>query len=173
MADEERTATLIAIAMEDALLAQEALLATVRLQRRGHLELEDAAIVAREAGGRIRVQETKDITAGQGALTGSWWGLLGGLLAGGPLVGAALGAAMGGIFAKMRDIGLKDAEIQAMGDELAEGEAALLLLVEDGHLVHGLAELRRFRGRLLKTTCPEPTAERLAEALAVDPWHWG
>lgn len=172
MGDEETRSTLIAIAMEDPMLAQEALLASIRLQRRGHLELEDAAIVAREAGGRIRVQETKDLTTGQGALTGSWWGLLGGLLAGGPLVGAALGAAMGGIFAKLHDIGLRDEDIQAMGDELAEGEAALLLLVEDGHLVHGLAELRRFRGRLLRTTCPEETNERLREALAVDPWGW-
>jgi uncharacterized membrane protein len=168
-----RTSAFLAIALPDPLLAQEALMATVRLQARDRLKLEDAAIVGKDDDGKVRVQETRDITTTQGAMAGSWWGLIGGLLAGGPLVGVALGAALGGIFAKVRDIGIKDEEIQALGEEIRPGEAALLLLVEDGHLVHGLAEMRRFHGRLLRTTCPDDTAERMREALSSDPWSWG
>lgn len=169
---DERTSRLVAIAVDDPLLAQEGLLAAMRLVRRGHLELEDAAIIAKEEGGRIRIQETRDTRPGQGAASGGWLGMLAGFLLGGPalLVGAALGAAAGGIFAKLHDIGIQDEEMQQLGDELPEGHAALLLLVEDVHLFHARAELRRFTGRLLHTTCDEDTAQSLRDALVTDPY---
>ena len=100
-------ATLWAFTLAHPLLAQEALLATMRLQARGHLEMDDAAIVHKAGGGRVRIVQTKDVSTSQGAISGSWWGLLAGLfIPGGPLLGAALGAAVGGIFAKMRDLSL-------------------------------------------------------------------
>ena len=174
MSDErtERTSSLVAIAMDDPLLAQEGLLAAMRLVRRGHLELEDAAIIAKEDGGRLRIQETRDTRPGQGAASGGWLGMLAGFLLGGPalLVGAALGAAAGGIFAKLRDIGIQDEEMQRLGEDLPEGHAALLLLVEDVHLFHARAELRRFAGTLLRTTCDEDTAQSLRDALVMDPY---
>ena len=166
------TANLVAIAVSDPLLAQEGLLAAMRLVRKGHLKLEDAAIIAKEEGGKVRIQETRDTTTVQGAVQGSWWGLLGGLLVGGPvgLAGIAIGAAAGGIFAKMRDIGIQDEQMQQLGEELAEGEAALLLLVEEAHVFHAVAELRRFAGRLLHTTCDDQNVERITGALSTDPW---
>ena len=172
MSDDGRTSSLVAIALDDPLLAQEGLLAAMRLVRRNHLQLEDAAIVFKEEGGKLRIQETKDASPGQGAVSGGWLGMLAGLFIGGPalLAGAALGAAAGGIFAKLRDIGIQDEEIQRLGEELPEGHAALLLLVEDAHLFHARAELRRFPGRLLHTTCDEVTAEQLREALQDDPY---
>lgn len=176
MSDTEVPATssnLVAIVLPDALLAQEALLASFRLVARGHLQLEDAALVAKDEGGKVKVQETKDTPTVQGALSGSWWGLLGGLLvAGGPigLAGAAVGAAAGGIWAKLRDIGIQDEQMQDLGAQLRDGETALLLLVESAHVFHAMAELRRFHGRLLHTTCDDATAERISESLAGDPW---
>lgn len=171
MAD-DRTSSLVAIALDDPLLAQEALLATMRLVRKGHLELEDAALIFKEEGGRIRIQETRDTRPGQGASAGGWLGMLAGLFVGGPalLAGAAIGAAAGGIFAKLRDIGLQDDEMNKLGEELGEGHAALLLLVEDAHMFHARAELRRFPGRLLHTTCDEDSAASIEEALAADPF---
>lgn len=167
-----RTSALVAIAFDDPLLAQEALLAAMRLVRRDRLELEDAAIIAKEGGGRLRIQETRDTRPSQGAASGGWLGMLAGLLVGGPalLAGAALGAAAGGIFAKLRDIGLQDHEMKQLGEELGEGHAALLLLVDHAHMFHAKAELRRFPGRLLRTTCDEETAASLREALASDPY---
>lgn len=169
---DERTSNLVAIAVDEPLLAQEGLLAAMRLVGRGHLELEDAAILVKEASGRLRIQETRDARPGQGALSGGWLGMLAGLLLGGGalLVGAALGAAAGGIFAKLHDIGIQDEEMRRLGEELQEGHAALLLLVEEAHLFHARAELRRFSGRLLHTTCDEATAASLREALEADPY---
>jgi len=172
VADDDLTSSLVAIAVDDPLLAQEGLLAAMRLVKRGHLKLEDAALIVKEEGGRLRIQETRDTRPSQGAYSGGWLGMLAGILLGGGalLVGAALGAAAGGIFAKLRDIGIQDEEMQRLGEELPEGHAALLLLVEDAHLFHARAELRRFPGRLLHTTCDEVTAEQLRTALAVDPY---
>jgi uncharacterized membrane protein len=164
-------ADLYAFAFDHPLLAQEALLAAMRLQARTFLALDDAAIVHREADGRVRIVQTKDVTAAQGALTGSWWGLIAGLFVpGGPLIGAALGAAVGGLFGKLRDIGIDDDHMKRMGDDLSPGESALFLLVKDCHQARALHEISRFPGRLIYATGPEDVVEQIRDRLAVDPW---
>jgi uncharacterized membrane protein len=165
------SADLWAFVFDGSLRAQEALLATMRMVGRKQLELEDAAIVTR-VGNRIRITQTRDVTAGQGAMGGAWLGILAGLFLGpgGPLVGGALGAAAGGLFGKLRDYGIDDDRMRAMGEDLADGEAALFLLVEDCHRVRALHEVSRFPGRLLATTADEALAATVRDALAVDPW---
>ena len=175
-ADEETVApgtTLWAFTLSHPLLAQEALLAAMRLQARGHLGLDDAAIVHKTDGGRVRIVQTKDVSTGQGAISGSWWGLLAGLfIPVGPLIGAALGAAVGGIFAKMRDIGIDDDQMREMGEQLTEGESALFLLVTDCHQARAMHEVGRFEARVLHSTAPADVVEQVRERLAVDPWAW-
>lgn len=163
---------LVALAFDDPLKAQEAMLAALRLQRRGRLRLEDAAIVTRTSGGRVRVAQTKDLTPGSGAVSGSWWGLVAGLFVGNPLLGAALGAGVGGLFGKLRDLGIDDDQMKELGEQLPEGHAALFLLVADCHFVACLAEVRRFDGSLLHTTVDTVTERKLAEALAVPTGTW-
>ena len=164
-------ATLWAFTLGHPLLAQEALLAAMRLQARGQLELDDAAIVHKTEGGRVRIVQTKDVSTGQGAISGSWWGLLAGLfIPGGPLLGAALGAAVGGIFAKMRDIGIDDDQMKQMGEQLDEGESALFLLVTDCHQARAMHEVGRFEARVLFSTADEDLVAQVGERLAVDPW---
>lgn len=166
--------TLWAFTLAHPLLAQEALLAAMRLQARGHLELDDAAIVHKAEGGRVRIVQTKDVSTGQGAISGSWWGLLAGLfIPGGPLLGAALGAAVGGIFAKMRDIGIDDDQMKQMGEQLDAGESALFLLLTGCHQARAMHEVGRFEARLLYTTADADQADQVRERLAVDPWGLG
>lgn len=162
-------ATLWAFAVDGPLRAQEALLAALRMVGRGHLALEDAAIVAK-VGGRVRISQTKDVSAGQGAISGTWLGTLAGLFVGQPLIGAAIGAAVGGLFGKLRDIGIDDDEMKAMGERLQDGEAALFLLVESCHEVRALHEVSRFPGQLLATTADEELAGQVRGRLATDPW---
>jgi uncharacterized membrane protein len=164
-------ADLWAIAFDSSLRAQEALLAAMRLLSRGHLTLEDAAIVAK-VHGRVRITQTKDVTPSQGAVGGAWIGILAGLFLGpgGPLIGGALGAAAGGLFARLRDIGIDDDEMRRMGEQLADGEAALFLLVEDCHRAHALHEVSRFPGRVLASTADHALVEEVRSRLALDPW---
>jgi uncharacterized membrane protein len=165
------SADLWAFAFDGPLRAQEALLASMRMVGRKQLTLEDAAIVTR-VGSRIRITQTRDLTAGQGAMGGAWIGILAGLFLGpgGPLLGGALGAAAGGLFGKLRDYGIDDDRMRAMGEELVDGEAALFLLVEDCHRARALHEVSRFPARLLATTADEELAATVRETLAVDPW---
>ena len=164
-------ADLWAFRFDSSLLAQEALLASMRLKARQQLSLEDAAIVAKVRG-RVRITQTKDVSTSQGAVGGAWIGILAGLLAGpgGPLIGGALGAAAGGLFAKLRDIGIDDDQMRRMGEELDDGEAALFLLVEDCHRTRALHEVSRFPATLLASTADPDLVTAVRERLAVDPW---
>ncbi|MEX0868409.1 MAG: DUF1269 domain-containing protein [Nitriliruptoraceae bacterium] len=164
-------ADLWAFRFDSALRAQEALLAAMRLVARKQLSLADAAVVVKVRG-KVRITQTKDVTPRQGAVGGAWLGILAGLFLGpgGPVVGAALGAAAGGLFAKLRDIGIDDDEMKRMGDELADDEAALFLLVEDCHRMRALHEVSRFPARLLASTADADLVATVTERLAVDPW---
>jgi uncharacterized membrane protein len=162
-------ADLWAFVFDGPMRAQEALLAAMRLVGRGHLELEDAAIVTR-IGGRVRIQQTRDVTPARGASGGLWLGFVAGIFVAQPLLGAALGAAAGGLFGKLRDHGIDDGEMKRLGDQLEDGEAALFVLVEHCHQLRALHEVSRFPARLLITTADEAVADEVRERLAVDPW---
>lgn len=164
-------ADLWAFGFDSPLRAQEALLASMRLVARGHLKLEDAAIVAKVRG-RVRITQTKDVSPAQGAVGGAWLGVLAGLFLGpgGPIVGAALGAAAGGLFAKLRDIGIDDDEMRRMGDELTDDQAALFLLVTDCHRMRALHEVSRFPARLIASSASADMVAAVTERLAQDPW---
>ncbi len=166
------TADLWAFRFDDPVMAQEALLAAMRLQRRNRIQLDDAAIVVRDDRGRTRIIQTKDISTGQGAISGSWLGLLAGMFVPGPgaLVGLALGAAAGGLFAKLRDKGINDDEMKQWGEQLGNGESALFLLVEDCHQMRALHEVSRFPATILTATAAPDVIERVRERLPVDPW---
>lgn len=158
---------LIAIRFDDPLYAQEAMLASVRLRTKGHLDVDDAAIVSRVGEDRIRIQQTRDLNPVDGAMSGGWWGLLAGLFVGGPaiIVTGALGAAIGGLWAKLRDVGISDEEMRRLGESLEGEQAALFLLLKGGHRWHAMAEARRFPGRILHTTLAPDDEAELAAAL--------
>jgi len=158
-----------AFAFDGPLRAQEALLAALRMVGRSHLTLQDAAIVTK-VGGRVRISQTKDVSAGQGAMSGTWLGTLAGLFVGQPLIGAAIGAALGGLFGKLRDIGIDDDEMKRMGESLSDDQAALFLLVSECHQVRALHEVSRFPGTLLATTASAERADEVRSRLASDPW---
>lgn len=163
----EEGACLVAIRFADPMYAQEALLAAIRLRTKGHLTLDDAAIVSRAGGGKVRIQQTKDLNPTDGAMSGGWWGLLAGLFVGGPaiVVTGALGAAIGGLWAKLRDVGISDEEMKRLGESLGTDEAALFMLLKGAHRWHAMAEARRFPGTILHTTLSAQDQADLAEAL--------
>jgi uncharacterized membrane protein len=165
----ESHADLWAFVLDGPLRAQEALLAAMRMVGRGQLELEDAAIVTR-VGGRVRIQQTRDLSPSQGAVGGAWLGTLAGLFVAQPILGAALGAAAGGLFGKLRDHGIDDGEMKKLGESLADGEAALFLLVDHCHRMRALHEVSRFPARLLTTTVDDELAEEVRSRFATDPW---
>ena len=161
----EAVAHLLAIEFDDSMKAQEALLASLRLHTRETIRIEDAAIVVKEKTGRIRIHQTKDVDAPKGAMTGAWIGLLGGILFMAPFIGGVLGAAVGGLWAKLRDIGISDKQMRAMGEELQTGDAALFLLFEPLAPTNLVRELRRFDGSVLYSNLDDELTTEIAAAL--------
>lgn len=165
MNDTPSHSDVVALEFDDELKAKEVLLAFLRLQKRKSLSLEDAAIVTNNR--KVRILQTRDTNPSQGALTGSWWGLLAGLLFGYALPAAMVGAALGALWAWRKDVGIPDGQMKELGRGLRQGDAAAFFLVKDAYPTHLVQELRRFDGRILHTTFDIGTREQLEEALSL------
>ena len=160
---------ILAILLDKPSRASELLLALANLRSEGKLVMHDAVIVAKDDGGRTHIVETVDVTPLRGALSGTWWGMLGGLLVGGPVfLGAAIGgAAAGALYGKLVDRGLQDEWVKDMAAWIDPGTSALLLLVDSGLDPAVLAELKRFEGigRVAGTTLPDGIKAEIEAAL--------
>ena len=163
------------ITLDDPLRAQELLLAMTRLASKGDLKLEDAVFVTKSEEGRVKVRQTSDLTPGEGALSGGFWGLLFGTLLLGPMGGLAVGAASAGtgaLMGKLIDAGVDDEFIQRIKEEVEPGRTALILLSEGGDAEAIDAELERFAGaRLLWSNLPPAARHAVEEALAAGHEH--
>jgi len=160
---------ILAIVLDKPSRASELLLVLANLAGEHKLQLHDAVIVAKDEGGRTRIIETVDVTPLKGALSGTWWGMLGGLLIGGPVfLGAAIGgAAAGALYGKLIDKGLEDQWVKDMAAWIDAGTSALLLLVDAGLDPAVIEELKRFEGigRVAGTTLPAGVKAEVEAAL--------
>src|SRR3954469_20701375 len=98
------------------------------LQRKGLIQIHDAAIVTYPEGAKKpKTRQLRNMT-GAGALGGAFWGMLFGLIFFIPLLGLAIGAGMGALTGSMTDVGIDDSFIKRMRDEITPGTSALFLL---------------------------------------------
>lgn len=156
--------TLVVIAFDDEYKANEVLLELVKLQREHLLDMEDAAVVVRTKDGKIKVNQTQDLTLA-GALGGGFWGLLIGLLFFNPLLGWAAGLVAGAISGKLTDIGIDDNFIKELGKTIEPGNSAIFTLVRQATPDKVLEEVGRFGGKVLRTSLSKEDEEKLQEAL--------
>ena len=98
------------------------------LQRRELIQIHDAAIVTYPEGAKKPKTKQLNNLAGAGALGGAFWGMLFGLIFFVPLLGMAIGAGMGALTGSMSDVGIDDAFIRRMRDEIQPGTSALFVL---------------------------------------------
>ncbi len=161
---------LIVLGFDSRLKAEEALLASTRLQTEGEIVLHDAVFVTKDEDGTTRVTETVDESPGDAALSGSFWGMLFGTILAGPVgmvVGGAVSAGTSALVAKLVDIGISDAAIKQLRETIAPGTTALALLISHIHEEKLVAELHRFAGAtLVATDLPEAAVEAVKAALA-------
>ena len=131
----------VAVVFESAAAAEGALPAVHALDADSDVSVRDAAIVVRTERGRIELQQTRDIAAGEAVVVGGTAGLVAGLLFGVPVGGALLGLAGGTLFG-IRDTGIPDSRLRKVGEDLNPGQAVLCVLVDTG-----LARAREALGR--------------------------
>jgi uncharacterized membrane protein len=76
------TVNVIAVTFDEQSKAYQALSTLKGLDREGRVELKSAAVVERDATGRLRIPEGVDNATGEGFLTGGLIGMLVGIFAG-------------------------------------------------------------------------------------------
>ena len=132
--DDERIATLTVWRFEDEDGAERASRTLGELERKGFIRIIDAAVVTWPAGARRpRTSQVLSTTAA-GALGGSFWGLLFGIIFFAPLLGLAVGAATGALGGSMRNVGISDAFIRQVRDEVTPGTSALFVMTSDADM---------------------------------------
>ena len=136
------------------------------LQRKELIQILDAAIVTYPEGARKpKTQQLRSMT-GVGALGGAFWGMLFGLIFFVPLLGMAIGAGMGALSGSMTDVGIDDAFIRRMRDEIQPGTSALFVL-SSGAVVDKVKEA--FEGQqmiLVETNLSHDQEDKLREVFS-------
>ena len=155
---------LVAIAYPDMDTAQEVMGTLGRLQVEKSIELEDAVIVTREDGGKVKLHQARS-TTGAGAAGGALWGGLIGLLFLAPLLGMAVGAASGAVAGKLTDVGVDDSFLKELGEKLEPGNAAVIVLVRRSTPDKVIPEIQRYGGTVLQSSLDDDAEARLSEAL--------
>jgi len=159
---------LVGVAFEQALMAQEFLLAMSRLREEHSLKLKDAVIVTKAPDGGVKVTETIDPTPGRSALSGAVWTGLLGLIVGGPvgwLAGIGIGAGAGAVTAKIVDLGIPDEWVDWFKQAVRPGTSAVIILAEEVDLGALQHEAQRFPGaEVVESTLPEAAISDLTAA---------
>jgi uncharacterized membrane protein len=155
---------LIAIAYNDQYQAEEVRLTLVKLQKEHLIELEDAAVVVKNADGKIKLKQAIDLTA-SGGVSGGFWGLLIGSLFLAPLFGAVVGATSGAISGALSDIGVNDDFMRELGHSLQPNSSALFILVRQMTPDKVIDELASFGGKVLRTSLTKDQEASLKEVL--------
>jgi uncharacterized membrane protein len=120
----------IVAAFKDEQRADNALQQLKELQKEKVIHIEDAAVLRKDADGKLHLKETADMGGGKGAVIGGVTGGVIGLLAGPVGLAVGLGAVVGGLAAKLRDSGFNDARLRKLGEGLTPGSSAIVAVVE-------------------------------------------
>ena len=108
------------------------------MHREGSIDLIDAAVIVRNADGKVHYEETADPSgkkwAKRGAIAG---GLVGLIFPPAIIASAAVGGGAGGIWGKIRDKGFKDEDLKSVGESMDPGTSAIIAVAED-HVIERL-----------------------------------
>lgn len=146
------------------------------------VDLNDAVAVYRDYNGKLRVDQSYQVTTGEGA---AWGGLVGGMigaliaapftggasaaaaLAAGVVGGGTLGAGIGAIDASSwkEDFGISDDFVQRIGTMVQPGDSAIFALLRtlDAELVAD--QFRGYGGTILRTTLSDYQKAKVAATL--------
>ena len=113
--------------------ARSALETLQEMDKAGSIEIIEAAVIAKDAEGKVKVVETAELTpkkgAGKGAIVGA---VLGVIFPPSLLAAAVVGGGIGALVGKFTDKGLFDnTALKEAAEDLPEGSSAIVAVVED------------------------------------------
>jgi len=155
---------LVVIGFDDEHTAFEMRAELVKLQKEYLIEMEDVVVVTKDGKGKVKLHQAMNLTAA-GAMGGSFWGMLIGMIFLNPLVGAAVGAGAGALSGKLADVGIDDKFMQELGETLTPETSALFVLVRKVTPDKVLEGLKKFKGKVIKTSLTIDKEEELQKIL--------
>ena len=155
---------LIAVAYPDRDTAEQVRRTLGQLSIEHVIKLDDVVVVSRDEEGKVKLHQAVR-PAAAGAASGALWGGLIGLLFLAPLFGMAIGAAAGGASGALTDHGINDEFMKGLGEKLAPGSSAVIVLIHEVTPDKVLPRIEKFGGEVIQSSLDEATETRLREAL--------
>ena len=123
-------------------------MALSRLDTHGQVNLADAVFVQNDLdSGKVRVLQTSDMSPGEGAVRGGFWGMVVGTLLLGPIGGLVVGGASAGggaLIGKLIDAGIPEEFIKRVKEVVPPGWTALVIETKGVDMEAWGNELARF-----------------------------
>jgi len=150
------------------------------------LDLRDAVAVYRDYKGKLRIDQSYEMTTGQGAGWGALWGALIGTalafpftpvtataaviaqtLATGAAVGGALGATGGALESDWwkEEFGLPEQFVRGIGDMVQPGDSAIFALLRTAEPLKVAEQFRGYGGTVLQTTLSKEQSAKIQSVL--------
>lgn len=154
---------LIVVTFDTEEQAKEARAAIKRVQKDGMIGLEDAAVVSKDARGKLHVKNEMEHSVGVGAGVGSMLGLLFNAVL--PGLGIAVGAGVGALIGKLTQHGAEQKFVKEVAEGLQPGQSALFLVLNQYHPATIREIFEPYSGTILHSTLDEEVAEQLRRSL--------
>lgn len=177
---------LIAVGFKkDMYRASEVLNDLLRLNDDWVVDLHDAVAVYRDYGGKLRVDQSYQMTTGEGAGWGALWGLMigsilaipftagasaavaGAAVATGAIGGTAIGAGLGAVDASSwkDEFGIPDEFVQRVGAMIQPGDSAIYAILRVGDPDVVANKFRGYGGTILRTTLSKEQQAKVEQVL--------
>jgi uncharacterized membrane protein len=161
---EEKMSHVLAITFEDETQGPACLRTIKSLKDQGQLKINDAAVVVKDANGKVHVDNMVESGVKEGALVGGFVGLL---LASVffPLAGIALGAGGGALIGKTLNTGLDKKFITDVQDAIQPGNSAVLFIVSKENVGLLITALEPYKGKIFQSSFDSEAEEEIRRSL--------
>ena len=154
---------ILAITFDGADEAEAALRSIRAIEHEGRIQLEDTAVVRKDADGKVTIHN--ELASGTEAGIGVG-AVLGGLLfAVFPVAGIVGGALAGGLVGRSVAPGIDDKFVKEVANDLPPGGSALFLQIRGGDTELLVGALRQYHGRVRQTSLPDEIEQALDSSM--------
>jgi uncharacterized membrane protein len=151
----------------------------IEWQRQNLIKIDDVAIAVRSGDNKIRIKYA-DQLVGKGALGGGFWNSLISMISNDPVVGSDADSAVNTLIAehkskKFAQRKVKQTEacldpyfIREISESFALGMSAIFVYTRQGNMDKILPELKKIKGRLIKSSLAWEDEQSLQKAFGVE-----
>ena len=155
---------ILVITFEDENQAPQVLHSLKSLEHERLLNLKDAAVIVKDAEGKVHIKNMTESGVKMGALTGGALGLLiGGLLF--PVAGILMGVAGGALVGKTLETGVDKKFIHEVRDSLTPGSSGILFIVGSENVDVLISALEPYSGKIYQSSFDSEAEAGLRDAL--------